>query len=331
MSRVPRIRFKGFEEDWEQRKLGEIAERIVRKNEKLESTLPLTISAQYGLIDQNEFFDKRIASKDVRGYYLIKKGEFAYNKSTSVDAPLGAIKRLDKYNNGVLSTLYILFKIIDNTSTSSDYLVTYYSTDLWHKGIQSIAAEGARNHGLLNIAPNDFFETMLSIPLNVSEQKKVGGFFISLDHLITLHQRKLEKLKIIKKSMLENLFPQNEEKTPKIRFSGFTNDWEQRKLEDYLEVSEEKNLNNEYTKENVLSVSGDVGIVNQIEFQGRSFAGILVNNYGVVKTGYVVYTKSPLKNNPYGIIKANKGMDGIVSTLYAIYKPKVNVNSNFVQ
>ena len=236
MSRVPRIRFKGFEEDWEQRKLGEIAERIVRKNEKLESTLPLTISAQYGLIDQNEFFDKRIASKDVRGYYLIKKGEFAYNKSTSVDAPLGAIKRLDKYKNGVLSTLYIIFKVIDDTSTSSDYLVTYYATDLWYRGIQSIAAEGARNHGLLNIAPNDFFETMLSIPLNISEQKKVGDFFISLDHLITLHQRKLEKLKIIKKSMLENLFPQNGEKTPKIRFSGFTKDWEQRKLGEVADI-----------------------------------------------------------------------------------------------
>ena len=230
MSRVPRIRFKGFKEDWEQRKLGEIAERLTRKNEKLESTLPLTISAQYGLIDQNEFFDKRIASKDVRGYYLIKKGEFAYNKSTSVDAPFGAIKRLDKYNKGVLSTLYILFKIIDDTNTSSDYLVTYYSTDLWHKGIQLIAAEGARNHGLLNITPNDFFKTMLSIPLNVFEQQKIGNFFKSLDHLITLHQRKLEKLKIIKRSMLENLFPKNGEKTPKIRFSGFTEDWEQRKL-----------------------------------------------------------------------------------------------------
>ena len=204
--KTPKIRLSGFTEDWEQRKLGEIAERIIRKNEKLESTLPLTISAQYGLIDQNEFFDKRIASKDVRGYYLIKKGEFAYNKSTSVDAPLGAIKRLDKYKNGVLSTLYILFKIIDDTSTSSDYLVTYYATDLWHRGIQSIAAEGARNHGLLNIAPNDFFETMLSIPLNISEQKKVGDFFISFDHLITLHQSKLEKLQKIKKSMLESMF-----------------------------------------------------------------------------------------------------------------------------
>ena len=198
---------------WEQRKLGEIAERIIRKNEKLESTLPLTISAQYGLIDQNEFFDKRIASKDVRGYYLIKKGEFAYNKSTSVDAPFGAIKRLDKYKNGVLSTLYILFKIIDDTSTSSDYLVTYYFTDLWHNGIQSIAAEGARNHGLLNIAPNDFFETMLSIPLNISEQKKVGGFFISLDHLITLHQ--LEPFQLIFKAIAYRIIDYAKSKPPR--------------------------------------------------------------------------------------------------------------------
>ena len=197
---------------WEQRKLGEIAERIIRKNEKLESTLPLTISAQYGLIDQNEFFDKRIASKDVRGYYLIKKGEFAYNKSTSVDAPFGAIKRLDKYKNGVLSTLYILFKIIDDTSTGSDYLVTYYATDLWHRGIQSIAAEGARNHGLLNIAPNDFFETMLSIPLNISEQKKVGDFFISLDYLITLHQ--LEPYKLIFKAIAYRIIDYAKSKPP---------------------------------------------------------------------------------------------------------------------
>ena len=200
---------------WEQRKLGEIAERIIRKNEKLESTLPLTISAQYGLIDQNEFFDKRIASKDVRGYYLIKKGEFAYNKSTSVDAPLGAIKRLDKYKNGVLSTLYILFKIIDDTSTSSDYLVTYYATDLWHRGIQSIAAEGARNHGLLNIAPNDFFETMLSIPFNISEQKKVGDFFITLDHLITLHQ--LEPFQLIFKAIAYRIIDYTKSKPPSHR------------------------------------------------------------------------------------------------------------------
>ena len=107
--------------------------------------------------------------------------------------------------------------------------------------------------------------------------------------------------------------------------------WEQRKLKDYLEVSREKNKTESYGKEDVLSVSGEHGIVNQIEFQGRSFAGVSVANYGVVEAGDVVYTKSPLKSNPYGIIKTNKGKTGIVSTLYAVYKPRMNTNSEFVQ
>ena len=118
---------------------------------------------------------------------------------------------------------------------------------------------------------------------------------------------------------------------PKIRFKGFTQDWEQRKLIDYLEVSSEKNRDNRFTKDDVLSVSGEYGIVNQIEFQGRSFAGASVSNYGVVENGDVVYTKSPLKSNPYGIIKTNKGIPGIVSTLYAVYKPKEITDSKFVQ
>ena len=119
--------------------------------------------------------------------------------------------------------------------------------------------------------------------------------------------------------------------TPKIRFKGFADDWEQRKLIDYLDVSNEKNKKGDYKKTDVLSVSGEVGIVNQIEFQGRSFAGVSVENYGIVNEGDVVYTKSPLKANPYGIIKTNKGKAGIVSTLYAVYKPKENTDSNFVQ
>ena len=215
---------------WEQRKLGDIVERITRKNENLESILPLTISAQYGLIDQNEFFDKRIASKDVSGYYLVRKGEFAYNKSTSSDAPWGAIKRLDRYESGVLSTLYIVFRILDEEKIDSDYLVTYYDTDLWHKGVQAIAAEGARNHGLLNIAPADFFETTVSMPQDIEEQRKIGAYFKNLDCLITLHQRKLEDLRILKKSMLQKMFPSEGNSVPEVRFPEFTAAWEQRKL-----------------------------------------------------------------------------------------------------
>lgn len=124
---------------------------------------------------------------------------------------------------------------------------------------------------------------------------------------------------------------QDNGKKPALRFKGFTDPWEQRKLEEYLEVSGQKNFEGIYTKEDVLSVSGDFGIVNQIEFQGRSFAGASVANYGVVETGDIVYTKSPLKSNPYGIIKANKGKNGIVSTLYAVYKPKQSANPEFVQ
>lgn len=236
MSNTPKIRFSGFTEDWEQRKLGDLVDRVTRKNQDLVSELPLTISAQYGLIDQNEFFDKRVASKDVSGYYLIENGEFAYNKSTSTDAPWGAIKRLDRYENGVLSTLYIIFGIKENNPVDSDFLVSYYSTNLWHKGIHEIAAEGARNHGLLNIAPADFFETKLMIPQDIEEQKKIGKYFEELERLITLHQRKYDDTKLLKKYMLQKMFPQNGQKVPEIRFSGFTGDWEQRKLIDLVDV-----------------------------------------------------------------------------------------------
>ena len=232
----PKIRFKGFTETWEQRKLGDIVDRVTRKNTGLISNLPLTISAQYGLIDQNVYFDRRVASKDISGYYLINNGEFAYNKSTSVDAPWGAIKRLNRYENGVLSTLYIVFKIKNNNDVNSDFLVSYYDTNIWHKGISEIATEGARNHGLLNISPNDFFLTRLFIPCMIKEQEQIGSLFSKLDNLITLHQRKCENLKKLKKFMLQKTFPQNGENVPKIRFLGFTDTWEQRKLNDISEV-----------------------------------------------------------------------------------------------
>ena len=201
--------------------MGEITEKITRKNQSLESLLPLTISAQHGLIDQNSFFNKQIASKDVSGYYLIKNGEFAYNKSYSNAYPWGAIKRLDLHDKGVLSTLYIVFK---PTNVESNFLVSYYSADNWHKEVSIRAAEGARNHGLLNISPQDFFETKLLIPNKYEEQTKIGSFFRSLDRLITLHQRKLDKMKELKKAFLNLIFSQ------KLRFEGFTDSWELRKL-----------------------------------------------------------------------------------------------------
>ena len=170
-----------------------------------------------------------------------------------------------------------------------------------------------------NISKNKVMEIAVSLP-SLDEQKLIGQYFRQLDNLITLHQRQPFLHSPPDISLIVQLTP------PFYTFS-----WEQRKLEDYLTVSTEKNTGNIYGRSDVLSVSGDYGIVNQIEFQGRSFAGASVLNYGVVQAGDVVYTKSPLNSNPYGIIKTNKGKPGIVSTLYAVYHPKENTFSDFIQ
>lgn len=186
----PAIRFAGFNDAWEQRKLGELVERVTRKNTNNESSLPLTISAQDGLVDQITYFNNHVASRDISNYYLVLNGEFAYNKSTSDGYPFGAVKRLDKHEKGVLSTLYIVFSIKDGSPVDSDYLTVFFDTDRWHKGVAERAAEGARNHGLLNISAEDFLDIDLSLPSDLAEQSRLGAFFKQLDHLIALHQRK---------------------------------------------------------------------------------------------------------------------------------------------
>ena len=156
---VPKVRFKGFEGEWKKVKLNTFAKRIMRKNSNLESSLALTIASAYGLVSQAEYFNNLVVGSNIQNYYLLKKGEFAYNKSYSNGYPFGSVKRLDRYEQGILSTLYIVFSI-DN-SVSSDYITHFFDTTLWHKEIAERAEEGARNHGLLNIATRDFFDIYL--------------------------------------------------------------------------------------------------------------------------------------------------------------------------
>lgn len=184
---------------------------------------------------------------------------------------------------------------------------------------QKELAKKAQGKSVVHIHNTDIQEVTIAYPSR-TEQDRIVSVFRQLDNLITLHQRQPFLHSPPDISLIVQLTP------PFYTFS-----WEQRKLEDYLTVSAEKNTGNIYGRSDVLSVSGDYGIVNQIEFQGRSFAGASVSNYGVVQTGDVVYTKSPLNSNPYGIIKTNKGKPGIVSTLYAVYHPKENAFSDFIQ
>ena len=202
---VPNLRFNN--DPYKKYNLYEFATRVTRKNKDNVSNLPLTISAQYGLVDQVSFFNKTVASKDMSGYYLLKNGEFAYNKSYSNDYPWGAIKRLDLYDMGCLSTLYICFKTNDNI-VNSNYLAHYFESSKWHKQVADIAGEGARNHGLLNIAVNDFFNTKHAVP-TIENQIKIAGFLDLIEKRIQTQIKIINDYKILKNHIIKSFIKQN--------------------------------------------------------------------------------------------------------------------------
>ena len=317
---VPQIRFTGFTDPWEQRKLGEVARRVTRKNENGDSDLPLTISAQYGLVDQRTFFNSQVASKDMSGYFLLHRGEFAYNKSTSTDSPWGAIKRLEKYDMGCVSTLYICFELL---SGDPDFLVTYYETDRWYKSVQLIAAEGARNHGLLNIAPDDFFETQICIPKRIDEQRRIGAFFDRLDSLITLHQRKYDKLCVLKKSMLDKMFPKGGSLYPEIRFAGFTDPWEQRKLGELYQKNDERNTDG-LGSERTLSVASMT-----FNSAGNGADDSSLPNYKRLRLGDIAFEGHTNKEFAYGRFVLNDAGNGIMSPRFTCLRPIVEQEYSF--
>ena len=313
--KVPKLRFPGFTDAWEQRKLGEISKRVTRKNSNLESTLPLTISAQYGLVDQITFFNKQIASKDMSGYYLIKKGEFAYNKSYSKDAPWGAVKRLDNYDKGVLSSLYIVFKLSSNID--SDFVAKYFETSNWHSEVSKRATEGARDHGLLNISASDFLSIEILIPNKTMEQKEIAQFLKLVDSTLSLHQRKLDNVKMLKKSLLQKLFPKDGEKTPELRFPGFTDAWEQRKLGEISDKVTEKNRYGEYKE--TLTNSAEFGIVSQRDFFDKDISNEEnLCGYYIVRPGDFVYNPRISNLAPVGPIKRNKFNRSNVATILCL-------------
>ena len=168
----PMCRIEGFEHALSTYKMSDFSSRIATKNKDSKCSLVLTIAAQYGLVNQESFFNKSVASENLTRYYLLHKGEFAYNRSYSAGYDWGAVKRLDNYDEGVLSTLYICFKI-NETIVDSDYLAYYFESTKWHRGLSDIAGEGARNHGLLNVSMADYFNTKHRFPV-IEEQKAIA-------------------------------------------------------------------------------------------------------------------------------------------------------------
>ena len=226
MSNIPKLRFPEFKGEWEEKKLSDFMTRLTRKNSNNESSRALTISSVDGLIDQGEFFKKQIASKDTSGYYLLKNGDFAYNKSYSVGYDYGSIKRLDRYEDGVVSTLYICMTL--TSDTNSDYLTHYFDSMKWNKSVSEISAEGARNHGLLNIPTESFFQTKHFLAPTLAEQQKIADFLSNVDSIITAETKILNTLQKRKKALMQKLF------TRQLRFKSDDGTdfpaWEEKKL-----------------------------------------------------------------------------------------------------
>ena len=201
-SSVPEIRFKGFTDAWEQRKLSEIAGKVTEKNTGLQYVETLTNSAEFGIISQRDFFDHDISKLgSLDGYYIVRNEDFVYNPRISTSAPVGPINRNKLGRTGVMSPLYTVFRTHDIDTT---YLEHFFKCGYWYSFMNFNGDSGARSDRF-SIKDDVFFQMPIPVP-HIEEQRKIGLFLTQLDHLITLHQRELEKLQNIKKSMLEKMF-----------------------------------------------------------------------------------------------------------------------------
>ena len=274
LEKCPKLRFPGFDEPWKAEKLSDFADRVTRKNSKNETDLPLTISSKDGLVDQVSYFNKTVASKDMSGYYLLKNGEFAYNKSYSVGYDFGSIKRLDRYPLGTLSTLYICFVLKKH---DSDFIKAYFDSLKWYREIYMISAEGARNHGLLNVPTEEFFDTKHYLPENTDEQRKIANFLIALERRIEAQQSLVDNLKKYKRGLIKAFI------SGSVTFSGVDcKSWETVNLAEIFTISaggdiDRQNSSPSYSPKypypvyaNALTNKGLYGYANYFKVEGDS-------------------------------------------------------------
>lgn len=306
----PRLRFPEFEEEWKTQKLRDFTERITRKNSDNQTQLPLTISSKDGLVDQVTYFNKQVSSKDMSGYYLLKNGEFAYNKSYSVGYDFGSIKRLDRYPMGALSTLYICFAL---TRHNSDFMKVYFDSLKWYKEIYMIAAEGARNHGLLNVPTDDFFDTLHILPQNPNEQDKIAKFLILVEKRIEKQQALVDNLKSYKRGYFNRLIAS---------FSTV-----EYYIKDIVEEYTQKTLTNgEYP---ILSSTMN-GIKMQSAYFNKQAASENTIGYKIVPYGYFTY-RSMSDTGEFHFNYQDIIEKGIVSPAYPVFMVKATNNSRYVE
>jgi type I restriction enzyme S subunit len=296
----PEIRLKGFEGEWQDNVLGNVCSvnrgvRVTRKELDITGSYPVYQNTDYPM----GFYNR----------YNVKRN----NPFVIIGGSAGLIGFSENDFWAADDCAYFS----DNEEINKTFL---YYTLLKHN---SIIKNNVRGSSVPRLDRKVLVNLKISLP-PISEQQAIADYFKSLDKMIQGVTKKIESLKQMKSASLISMFPQAGETTPRVRFKGFEGEWERKQLSDCLDISKNRNTDGRYGKDDVLSVSDDFGVMNQIELLGRSYAGKSVNNYGILEHGQLVYTKSPLKSKPYGIVKENTGETGIVSVLYAIYTAKEN-------
>lgn len=317
-NKVPNIRFKGFTDDWEQRKLIDYLEvsKEKNKNEVFGKEDVLSVSGDYGIVNQIEFQGRSFAGASVAPYGIVDTGDIVYTKSPLKSNPYGIIKA-NKGKAGIVSTLYAVYKPLDNVC--SDFVQIYFEQDArMNNYMHPLVNKGAKND--MKVSDVNALKGEVCFP-SKDEQIKISEHFANLDRLITLHQRKCEQTKELKKFMLQKMFPKKGEKNPEIRFPGFTDDWEQRKLGDVFDERSERASGNE----ELLSVTISNGVIRQIDSEKRNIASEDKSNYKVVKKGDVPYNSMRMWQGAVG----TSDYDGIVSPAYTVLIPKNNCNGKF--
>lgn len=306
MKKAPDIRFKDFTDAWERRKLGSIADKVTEKNGQLSYSETFTNSAEFGIISQRDFFDHDISnSENIGGYYVVRENDFVYNPRISVTAPCGPTNCNRLGRNGVMSPLYTIFKTHDIDTL---YLECFFKSSYWHSFMYYNGDSGARSDRF-SIKNDLFFMMPIPVPTE-EEQRRIGSLLSTLDKAITLHQRKLEKLKLMKEAMLDKMFPKGDESVPKIRFKEFSGNWEQKELGELFSEYSEKN----HPELPPLTIIQGQGTIKRSESNRIiSYDDTSISGYKLVRENdFIVH----LRSFEGGLEKANS--DGIVSPAYHI-------------
>lgn len=319
-SLTPQIRFKGFTEAWEQRKLGDIATKQTSKNTNSIIREPFTNSAEQGVVSQYDYFDHGITNvANISNYFVICPNDFVYNPRISVTAPCGPINRNRLNRSGIMSPLYTIFRT--NQCIDVTYLEYYFKTKKWHPFMFLEGNTGARSDRF-SISDSTFFKMPIQIP-SKAEQKLISKQLEALSNLITLHQRKLDALKKIKSALLEKMFPKDGSNIPEIRFTGFAEAWEQRKFLTIYRKNDERN-DAGLSADKTLSVA-----TMTFNCDGNGASAESLPNYKRLRIGDVAFEGHTNKEFSFGRFVLNDAGDGIMSPRFTCLRPITKQDYSF--